>query len=280
MRAHPAKSVFHRLKTASPALPGLSVSIEKCLMRFGREPVCEVPRNVPRATPVQIKETTMKIMSASPVDGAMGALGPMKGRRTVDLMTRTLHALMALSFGIGYITGESERLKLLHITMGYTLGGLLLVRVLWGLWGPRPARWSVLRQKLLGFRQLLQVPTDLKAWVGRMQAPVLAASIALVLLCMAPLVLSGYVAEQDWLGWGDALGELHEAVASLMLMGVLVHLGAVVAFSFLRQKNLAWPMFTGRVRENGPDLVRNNQTVWALLLISAFMLFWGWQWLG
>lgn len=222
----------------------------------------------------------MKIMSASPVDGAMGALGPMKGRRTVDLMTRTLHALMALSFGIGYITGESERLKLLHITMGYTLGGLLLVRMLWGLWGPGPARWSVLRQKLLGFRQLLQVPTDLKAWVGRMQAPVLAASIALVLLCMAPLVLSGYVAEQDWLGWGDALGELHEAVASLMLMGVLVHLGAVVAFSFLRQKNLAWPMFTGRVRENGPDLVRNNQTVWALLLISAVMLFWGWQWLG
>ena len=81
------------------------------------------------------------------------------------------------------------------------------------------------------------------------------------------MVLTGYVAEQDWLGWGDALGELHEAVANLMLSGVLVHVGAVAAFSLLRQKNLAMPMLTGRMREHGPDLVRNNQTVWALLLM-------------
>lgn len=222
----------------------------------------------------------MKTMSVFPADERMGAHAPVKGRRTVDLMTRTLHALMALSFTVGYITAESERLKLLHITMGYTLVGVLLVRVLWGLWGPRPVRWSVLRQKLLGVRQLVQAVPNVRAWFSKLQAPVLAASIVLVLLCMAPLVLTGYVAEQDWLGWGDALGELHEAVANLMLSGVLVHVGAVAAFSLLRQKNLAMPMLTGRMREHGPDLVRNNQTVWALLLMLGVMLFWGWQWWG
>jgi len=222
----------------------------------------------------------MKTMSVFPADERIGAHASVKGRRTVDLMTRTLHALMALSFTVGYITAESERLKLLHITMGYTLVGVLLVRVLWGLWGPRPVRWSVLRQKLLGVRQLVQAVPNVRAWFSKLQAPVLAASIVLVLLCMAPLVLTGYVAEQDWLGWGDALGELHEAVANLMLSGVLVHVGAVAAFSFLRQKNLAMPMLTGRMREHGPDLVRNNQTVWALLLMLGVMLFWGWQWWG
>ncbi len=220
----------------------------------------------------------MKTMSVSPADVAMGAGQPPKGRRTVDLMTRALHVLMAISFALGYITSESERLKLLHITAGYTLLGLLLARVLWGLWGPRPARWTVLRQKLLGFRQLLQSVPNIQAWMVRLQAPVLAASIALVLLCMAPLVLTGYVAEQDWLGWGDAIGELHEAVANLMLLGVLAHVGAVLVFSLLRRKNLAMPMLTGRVPESGPDLVRNNQTVWALLLIVAVLLFWAWQW--
>ncbi|MEY5029024.1 MAG: hypothetical protein RLZ63_1339 [Pseudomonadota bacterium] len=219
----------------------------------------------------------MKTIYASPVNRAVGADSPDKGRRTVDLMTRTLHALMALSFTVGYITAESERLKLLHITMGYTLLGVLLMRVLWGLWGPRPARWSVLRQKLLGIRQLVQGVSNIRAWVSKLQAPVLATSVALVLLCMAPLVLSGYVAEQDWLGWGDAFGDAHETVANLMLTGVFVHVGAVAGFSLLRQKNLATPMLTGRLREKGPDLVRNNQTVWALLLMLGVVFFWGWQ---
>lgn len=220
----------------------------------------------------------MKTMSAFPAEVAMGAGTTPSGRRTVDVMTRTMHGLMALSFTVGYITSESERLKLLHITMGYTLVGLLLVRVLWGVWGPRPARWSVFRQKLQSVRQLLQPVETFSVWVTRLQPPLLAGSIVLVLLCMAPLVLSGYVAEQDWLGWGDAVGELHEAVANLMLLGVLAHVGLVTGFSLLRRKNLAMPMLTGRVTEKGPDLVRNNQTGWAVALMICVLLFWGWQW--
>lgn len=222
----------------------------------------------------------MKTMSVSPAKVAMRTVTTPPGRRTVDMMTRTLHGLMALSFTVGYITSESERLKLLHITMGYTLVGVLLVRVLWGVWGPRPARWSVLRQKLQSVRHLLQPAHSFSAWGTQLQTPVLAGSIVLVLLCMAPLVLSGHVAEQDWLGWGDAVGELHEAVANLMLLGVLAHVGIVTGFSLLRRKNLAMPMLTGRVSEKGPDLVRNNQTGWALAVMLCVLLFWGWQWWG
>lgn len=63
-------------------------------------------------------------------------------RRTVDAFTRSLHAMMALSFAGAYITAESETFRLEHVTLGYTLGGVLLVRVVWGLWGPKYERWS------------------------------------------------------------------------------------------------------------------------------------------
>ena len=56
-----------------------------------------------------------------------------------DLPVRVFHWLLALSFAGAWITAESERWRLLHVTLGYTLGGLLAFRVLWGLVGTRHA---------------------------------------------------------------------------------------------------------------------------------------------
>ena len=198
------------------------------------------------------------------------------GRRTVDLMTRTLHGLMAVSFAVGYVTAESERTMALHIAMGYTLGLLLAVRVVWGCVGPRPVRWGVFNQKLQSVRLLLQPSSSVQSWLMRVQPPVLAGSIVFVLLCMLPVVLSGYASDQDWAGWGGLLGEVHDALANLMLIGVLVHVALVLVLSVLRQKNLALPMLTGRVREQGPDLVRHNYAWAALLLAVGVVAFWWW----
>jgi hypothetical protein len=63
-------------------------------------------------------------------------------RRTVDAPTRVMHWLMALSFLGAYVTADGERWRLLHVTLGYTLAGLLAFRVVWGLIGPRHARLS------------------------------------------------------------------------------------------------------------------------------------------
>jgi Cytochrome b(N-terminal)/b6/petB. len=53
----------------------------------------------------------------------------------VDATTRMLHWLMALSFTAAYITADGERWRLVHVTLGYTLAGLVVARVLWGLFG-------------------------------------------------------------------------------------------------------------------------------------------------
>ena len=59
-----------------------------------------------------------------------------------DAPVRVFHWLMVLSFAGAYLTAESERWRLLHVTLGYTLAGLIVFRLLWGLVGTRHARFS------------------------------------------------------------------------------------------------------------------------------------------
>ena len=59
-----------------------------------------------------------------------------------DAPVRVFHWLMVLSFAGAYLTAESERWRLIHVTLGYTLGGLVAFRILWGLVGTRYARFA------------------------------------------------------------------------------------------------------------------------------------------
>ena len=51
--------------------------------------------------------------------------------RIWDLPTRLFHWLLAASFLGAFVTAESERWRLVHVTLGYTVGGLVLFRLLW-----------------------------------------------------------------------------------------------------------------------------------------------------
>jgi cytochrome b len=199
-------------------------------------------------------------------------------RRTVDAPTRTFHALFALSFLGAYLTAESEHLRLLHVTLGYTLAGLLAFRVVYGVFGPRQARLSIL------LRKLAALPGWLKGWqttplqkIDWRQGQNLAMPMAiLTLLVLAvPLTASGYGSYNEW---GDWLEDVHEGVGNAFLTVVLAHISLVVVLSVLRRKNLAMPMVTGRVPGAGPDLARHNHVWLAALLLVAVLAFGAWQW--
>ena len=201
---------------------------------------------------------------------------PTPTRRTVDAFTRTLHALLALSFSGAYVTAESEIFREVHVSLGYTLGGLLLARVIWGVLGPRHARLSALWGKLRGLGDWLQGLRAGHASWSQAQNLYMAVSVGLVLLAIAPVVVSGYVTYQEWTG--DWMEEVHEFFGNFMLMAVLAHIGGVLALSVMRRRNLATPMLTGRVPGVGPDLIKRNHAVLAAALLAAVLSFWVWQW--
>lgn len=202
--------------------------------------------------------------------------GPVPTRRTVDAFTRTWHALLALSFVGAYVTAESEIFRLVHVSLGYILGGLLVARVVWGCLGPRHARLMALWGKLRGWSDFVEgLRTGQASW-RQAQNLCMATSVVAVLLAIAPVLLSGYASDQEWTG--DWMQDVHEFFGNFMLVVVLAHISGVVVLSFVRGRNLAAHMLTGRVKGKGPDLIQSNHGFWAMLLWVAVLSFGLWQW--
>ncbi|WP_243457585.1 cytochrome b/b6 domain-containing protein [Ottowia testudinis] len=195
----------------------------------------------------------------------------------MDAPTRVLHWLLALSFLGAYVTADGERWRLVHVMLGYTMAGLLVARLLWGVWGPRPARLSMLWRKLQGLPAWLKAAASGRTDWRQGQNLLLAATVALLLALIAPLTLSGLGVYQEWVG-GDWLETVHAWLGDGLLVLVLAHVVAVLALSVLRQRNLVAPMLTGRTAGAGPDLVKRPFAGVAALLLAVVLAFWAWQW--
>lgn len=192
-----------------------------------------------------------------------------------DAPVRVFHWLLAACFIGAFVTAESERWRLLHVTLGYTVGGLVVFRLLWGLLGTRYAR----------FRSFVRGPRAVKAyllslWRGQASHSVghnPAGALAIVGLLAAALVLvaSGWATFHD-LG-GGWLEELHEGVANAMLALVAVHVVGVAVSSRLHHENLVRAMVTGRKQGTPEDGIRQAWRSVAALMVVAVAGFWTWQ---
>jgi cytochrome b len=213
--------------------------------------------------------------------------GGVPKRRVIDAPTRMFHALFALSFLGAYLTADGERWRALHVTLGYTLAGLLAFRVLYGLLGPRHAGLGLMLRKLAGAPAWLRsAAQELKGgsvlavnW-RQGQNLLMALAVLALLGLVLPLTLTGYGSYNDWgkfLG-EDGLEDLHEFFGNAFLAVVLAHIGLTVAISLLRRRNQALPMLTGRVQGAGPDLVKHNHAWLAGLLLAAVLAFVSWHW--
>ena len=204
---------------------------------------------------------------------------PAAGTRSIlvwDLPVRLFHGLLALSFAGAWLSAESERWRALHVTLGYTLAGLLVFRVLWGLIGTRYARFTdfvrgpaAIRRYLVG---LLRGQPEHA--VGHNPAGALA--ILALLALGAASAISGW-AVYNQLG-GEWLEEAHEIAASLMLAVVGVHILGVLVASRLHRENLAASMITGRKRGRPAQGIRSAWRSVAALMLVAVLGFWWLQW--
>lgn len=205
-------------------------------------------------------------------------------RRVIDAPTRMFHWLFALCFVGAYLTADGERLRLVHVVLGYSMAGLLAFRVLYGLAGPRQARLSLLWGKVAAAPAWLR--SVKAAWSGMGRAPavnwrqgqylVMAMTVVALLAVVLPLTLSGYAVFHEW--GGEWLEEIHEAMGEFMLWLVLGHLVFLLALSLLRRRNQATPMLTGRMEGKGPDLAKRNHAWLAVLLLAAVLTYWAWEW--
>jgi cytochrome b len=195
-----------------------------------------------------------------------------------DAPVRVFHWLLALSFAGAYLTAESERWRLLHMSLGYTMGGLVTFRILWGLLGTRYARFTNFVQGPAAVMRYLRSLASTKPEHHIGHNPAGALAIVLLLLLSVATVATGWT--QDMAIGGHWLEEFHEGAASFMLALVGVHLAGVVLSSWLHRENLVRSMLTGQKAGAPHESIRWSWRPLALLLLVAVLGFWWWQWQG
>nr|WP_315467577.1 cytochrome b/b6 domain-containing protein [uncultured Undibacterium sp.] len=193
-----------------------------------------------------------------------------------DLPVRLIHWLIALCFTGAYLTAESESWRLLHVTLGYTMGGLIAFRVIWGVIGTRYARFSeFVRGPSAVFRYLRSLMTKTpEHFTGHNPAGAIA--VLLLLGLGAAISVSGYALYND-LG-GEWIEEVHELLANAMLAIVFIHIAAVLISSHLHKENLPLAMITGKKRRIASAAIASTWRSVALVILLAVIAFWVWQW--
>ncbi len=195
-----------------------------------------------------------------------------------DAPLRVFHWLMAATFVGAYLTAEDDSWRTVHVTLGYTMAGLVVFRIVWGLIGPRWARFS----------SFVRGPAAVARYVRSLfrgtpehhtgHNP--AGALAIVALLGLTLIITA----TGWLTYNNTKGEAfeasHEVVANLMLALVGIHLAGVLVGSWLHRENLTKAMITGYKSADRADGVRRSRWGVAALMVVAILAFWGLQWQG
>ena len=196
--------------------------------------------------------------------------------RIWDAPVRVFHWLLVLSFAGAYLTAESEYWRLVHVTLGYTLGGLLAFRLVWGVIGTRYARFS----------NFVRGPAAVIRYLKSIQAkqpehhlghnPAGAVAIVLLMLLGLGITATGYITYND-LG-PDWVAELHELAVNAMVLVIIGHLVGVVTASLQHKENLVRSMVTGFKTGAADQGIRRTWTVVAVAIVIAVLGFWWLQW--
>jgi len=176
--------------------------------------------------------------------------------RIWDLPTRLFHWLFAAACATAWLSGDEPRYTDLHLYAGYLALGLVLFRLLWGVWGGRYAR----------FAQFVRGPMAVREHLGRLFDParhhppghnpagawaILAMLGTVMLLGLSGLVVLGGeegfgpLAGMFSIAQGIAVHRWHDWLAWALLAVVVLHLAGVALESLLQGENLPRTMITG-----------------------------------
>ena len=168
-----------------------------------------------------------------------------------DILVRITHWTVAAGIIANLLFTEDG--SDLHVYVGYTVVGLVVLRLLWGLIGTRYAR----------FTNFFPTPIRLKRHMSDLSVrrvdeqhlghnPLAAIMMLSLWAVIIGLGITGYLMETDFfshiqlLGNKDVLEEIHELLANSLYLLVPLHIFAAIAMSYWQRQNLIKSMITGK----------------------------------
>jgi cytochrome b len=181
--------------------------------------------------------------------------------RLWDPGVRLFHWALTAAFATSWLLGEfGPAIMTWHFWSGYVIAGLLAFRLVWGLAGPRPARFASF---LYGPRRVARYAAGVwrrqpSRWPGH--NPLGGWAVAAMLVLLAAQVATGLVADpEDYINVGPLAGYVsietsrtalawHHRLSSILLGLVALHVAAIVFYRVWKREDLIGPMIHGRKR--------------------------------
>lgn len=196
----------------------------------------------------------LKLVKAEPSASAdPGAQRPPLLVRVWDPVVRLFHWSLIAGFAVAWFSANQA--EGLHTWVGYGAGGLILLRLIWGVVGTRYARFSSFVKGPIGIARYLRaiLQGSEARYIGHNPA-----GGAMVLALMAGvmgLVVTGWMQFTDAYYGEDWVTNLHSLIAHGLLVMIVVHLCGVALASLRHHENLVRAMITGRKRAaQGDDI--------------------------
>lgn len=168
----------------------------------------------------------------------------MTGRIQVwDIFVRLFHWSLVILFVANAFFTDPEKIN--HIWVGYTIAGLVALRVIWGFIGTRHARFSDFLPSPVGaFRQLGDMLSGRRtAHAGH--SPLGALMIYNLLLTIAGISITGYMMTTLTYFGEEWLEEAHELLVTWAEISIVAHIAAVFFESVRLRVNLIKSMVLG-----------------------------------
>ena len=194
--------------------------------------------------PPEHVSTQQAAAATGPQEAGGGALEGQDGMVKVwDPLVRIFHWSLVVGIAAAWLTADVWDRA--HEWIGYAVGALIAIRLVWGFVGPEHARFS----------QFVKGPRETLAYVGRIlrgraerylgHNPAGAAMIVALLIVISGTVITGWMMTLDAF-WGvEWVEDLHEVLANVILVLVAFHVAGVIHASITHRENLVRAMITG-----------------------------------
>ncbi|KQV38012.1 MULTISPECIES: cytochrome b/b6 domain-containing protein [unclassified Rhizobium] len=165
-----------------------------------------------------------------------------------DPVVRVFHWALVGFFTFSFFTGDEW--KSAHILSGYTIGSLVAIRVIWGLFGSEHARFVNFVHSPATVLRFLADTARMRArrYIGH--NPAGGAMVIALLLAISGIVTTGYMMTTDAY-WGvEWVENTHKTLVYSTLVLIVLHITGVVLASVEHRENLVRAMITGWKRRS------------------------------
>jgi cytochrome b len=200
----------------------------------------------------------------------------MKRQLVYDLPTRLFHWLFAglflTSFIIAKTIDDDSPWFNYHSLGGLTLGFLVLLRIIWGIWGTQHARFSGFALHPIDLIRYLKgiISGEKKRWAGHNPASSWAAIVMMILAL--GLAVTGHLMTSG--ANKENFEDIHELFSNLFIIIAGLHVTGIIIHTLRYKEMIALSMIDGKkVDISREQTIISSRPTFGILLIGLIIAF-------